>query len=197
MKPVLFLIAAVLCINGTLSAIPSLQLDIKNGSYSNETETIITNESLFTLYGYGKSSIDISKDYLLSIAIIPSVLSSEVDWGFFTVNDTLEYYVPIDMNFGIPPIDSTDNPRLGKHDVFETFFIEIPFKFSSELESSSYNTEISTGSGPIPGVGMYYQRFLVDRKSLHSDIRLHFDLLNLRMNKGGATRGIFAPFVSF
>ena len=104
MKPVLLLIAAVLCINGTLSAIPSLQLDLKNGSYSNETETIITNESLFTLYGYGKSSIDISKDYLLSIAIIPSVLPSEVDWGSFTVNETLEYFVPIDLNFGTPPL---------------------------------------------------------------------------------------------
>ena len=41
---------------------------------------------------------------------------------------------------------------------------------------------------------MYYKSFLINRKKLHPEIRLHFDLFNLSMKKGDITRGIFAPF---
>jgi hypothetical protein len=112
------------------------------------------------------------------------------------------------MTYGVPPIDTVysqlhDAGDLAGHGIFDTYFKQFEFQFSSSNVSGQYNTQDDTGQGPISGTGMYYMAFNVDTSGLSSDYVVHFDLYNTKLcaNSSGKCDGSgdvditqFAPF---
>lgn len=190
------------------SAAPLLQLDIAGGSYDAVTETIVTSDSSFTVYAYGtpqgRSSSArravLGRTMYLSIALTPETGPTDVVAGSFTVNG-VTYQATADMTYGVPPIerDGTagwDGGDLGRHGIYRTFFVEIPFVLSSASpRSGEYDTAEDAGQGPIAGNDMYYAAFEIDRAGLPAGYELHFDLYSVTTGRHG-DRDVyaFAPF---
>jgi len=191
-------------------AIPGLQLDILGGFYVGPPEeTIFTADQIFTLYAYlgtGGGAPSVGDTYYLSAAITSSggpIIPPGIDLGSFLVNfdqtgdavaDTFhDIDVTGDMTYGRPP---TGSPDLPGHGIYDTYFIEIPFKFQESNLADSYDTAETTGVGPtdndING-DMYYQAFNVDLLGFTSGppehyYRIHFDLYNTETKCTGPPR---------
>jgi len=187
-------------------AVPVLQLDIAGGSYDPVTETIVTSSDSFTVYAYATPSGNqtsaslLGKTYYLSIALTPETGPAAASLGSFTVNGQT-YTATSDMTFGIPPIEANgtaahDGGDLGGHDVFDTFFVEVPFTLTAANTSGEYNTQDDAGQGPIAGSDMYYVAFNVDKSGLSSDVQLHFDLYTKAPGRTAPDldSDLFAPF---
>lgn len=195
-------------------AVPMLQLGIGGGAYDTDTETIVTQSPVFTLYAYGKKNqdgdtvfnkeVDISEDFYISIALTPqtALLDKPLSIGSFDFAGTT--YGIDDMIHGIPPIEGGDATRdaqdLQKHGIFETFFLEVQFKFLSSQTTASVNTQDTPGSTPDSSSGddLYFAGFDVDASNLFDGFFLHFDLYNVRVKDGkfGEDYDVndFAPF---
>ncbi|MBI5194578.1 MAG: choice-of-anchor N protein [Nitrospirae bacterium] len=167
-------------------AIPSLQLDIKNGTYNNSTQTIVASQNKFTLYAYLKPDCKASLEdqYFISVAIHPQV-TVDSDLGEFSfAGDT--YGVTDDMIYGDPPLEISagkqghDAGDLGEHGIFPTYFMEYAFEFDSDNRAIGYDTQLHPGQGPTPSSNgdMYYQSFEVDISALDKPYVIHFDLYN-------------------
>jgi hypothetical protein len=188
-------------------AVPVLQLDIAGGTYDPVTQTIVTSENSFTVYAYGTPDGNVSLATLkgtqlyLSIALTPSPGADGGTLGSFTVNGT-EYFATSDMTFGVPPIEADgtaghDGGDLGGHDIFETYFLEIPFQYTDASPTSGeYNTQDDAGQGPIAGDDMLYAAFDVDKTNLSESFQLHFDVYAKAPGQRSVDldSGIFAPF---
>ena len=187
-----------------VQAIPTLQLDIGGGSYyDSSTDTIVSTSSSFTLYAYliPNSYNSLSDTYYISAALSPRT-SEPGDIGSFTFQGN-DIEVTGDMIYGIPPLEIVtiipgfDPGDLSKHGIFETYFSEFGFTFSSS-QISPYNTADRAESGgaiPSTGNGMYYAAFTVDTSNLDSDYIIHFDLYNETIkNNGDVDISSFAPF---
>ena len=99
--------ATVLSILSAVSsafAIPSLQLDIKGGTYDSASETIVSKTGSFTLYAYliPDASAPLVGTYYVSAAILPAV-SSSTSLGSFKFDGTT-VNATSDMTFGTPPV---------------------------------------------------------------------------------------------
>lgn len=193
--------------NGISLATPTLQLDIGGGTYDMSTETIVASENPFKLYAYliPNSSNKLSDYYYISMALTPK-LDTPGSLGTVLFNSTT-IDVTSDMEYGTPPLEtylgdiaSTDPGDLPGHGIFETYFYEHEFQFSSSQQISKYNTQdraISGGSIPTSGTGMYYVVFDIDTTDLDINYNIHFDLYNTSFAKKSTTDldvTKFAPF---
>jgi hypothetical protein len=183
MKRSILAFGLALSLASAASAVPSLQLDILGGTYADGD--IVTSADVFTVYALATPSGNIDVDailggtYVLSIALTPKV-DSAATLGSFDVNGAT-YQATGNMTYGVPPIESNgtaghDGGDLGDHGIYDTYFAEISFQFSAANTSAEYNTEDDAGQGPIPGTGMYYASFGIDKSLLDDDYQLHFDL---------------------
>jgi hypothetical protein len=187
------------------AAVPTLQLDIAGGSYDSVSETIVTSDDAFTVYAYATpqgrtlTSSLTGRTHYLSIALTPKTGPDDVAAGSFTVNGT-PYHATQDMTYGVPPVEESglaghDGGDLGGHDVYSTYFLEIPFQFTSAQRSGAYDTQEDPGQGPIAGDDMMYVSFEIDRSGLPAGYELHFDLYSIRRTRtGDLDVNAFAPF---
>lgn len=171
-------------------AIPTLQLDIGNGVYDTNTETIIATGNTFTLYAYlsPDNFNGLSDTYYISAAVSPQVGPTGSNLGSFVFNGNT-VNVTSDMTYGNPPLETYvtqlfEAGDLAQHGVFPTFFSEFSFSFNSSNQINQYNTQdraINSGSidlTPVSTVGMYYAAFSVDVSNLDPNYVIHFDLYN-------------------
>src|SRR3989304_10118958 len=173
---------------GISLATHTLQLDIEGGTYDMSTETIVASADPFKLYAYliPNSSNTLSDYYYLSMALTPKRDASGSLGTFSFDSTTID--VTSDMEYGTPPLETylgdiatTDPGDLPGHGIFETYFYEHEFQFSSSQQISRYNTQDrAIAGGPIPtsGTGMYYIVFDIDTTDLDINYNIHFDLYN-------------------
>lgn len=186
-------------------AIPTLQLDIGGGAYDSTTQTIVASTNPFTLYAYliPDSKNTVGDYYYISMAVVPKVGPLASNLGSFTFNSTT-VNVTADMTYGAPPLETAlggiatfDSGDLSKHGIFQTYFYEYGFQFSSN-QITPYNTQnraISGGSISISGTGMYYVTLTIDTALLDPNYVIHFDLYNTKLKSGYDTDVTqFAPF---
>lgn len=209
---VVTLVVALLSAGSTASAVPMLQLDIGGGTYDTESETVMSSGSVFTLYAYltppgGTSPSELAAlladNYYISAAIAPKMLPPSEDLGSFSFNGTT-VQATADMAYGDPPLEGYlgshsefDPGDLAKHDIFETYFSEFSFNFTSAQRADQYDTAEDTGQGPTPKANgkMYYMEFQVDTSALSPTHALHFDLYSQQVKNGGDWDiNKFAPF---
>lgn len=191
MKKIYFIFSVVLLLGSFIDivpafAIPSLQLDIKNGVYDKKSETIVAAGNNFTLYAYLIPDIkaQLEDKYYISAAITPQVETLS-DLGSFTFAGT-EYDVTGELIPGNPPVEilpsgqNHDAGDLPPHGIFPTYFMEYSFKFDDGHRSNPYNAQLSPGLGPSPddNGGMYFHAFEIDTSSIKYPYVVHFDLYN-------------------
>jgi hypothetical protein len=174
-------------------AIPTLQLDIKSGSYDPVTDTIMSSGSSFTLYALlipnGKTTF-LTDTYYLSAALTPKVPKPGGDFGSFSVNG-VSYDATGDMLYGRPPVESgsgaSDGDDLKHHGIFDTYFREFAFTFNSANRANAYDTEDDFGDGPTTNASgpMYFHSFQVDTSNLESGYTVHFDLFKTKKKSNG------------
>lgn len=176
------------------NAVPTLQLGIAGGSYDSTTQTVVSSGSSFALYAFllPNASNTIYDTYYLSMALTPTI-SGSANLGSFTYNGN-PVNVTSGMTYGTPPIDAFssnwDPGDLAPHSIFDTYFKEVGFSFSSG-QSAVFNTQDHPTWGPQPGSGMYYQLFSMDTSNLASGYAIHFDLYNTKLctNSSGSCGG--------
>jgi hypothetical protein len=188
---------------------PTLQLDIEGGWYNTTRglqteETIVASSYSFDLYALliPDRSNKLDDTYYISAALVPKTSKPGGNLGYF-VFDGQTVSVPSDMYYGVPPFEAAldfDAGDLRPHGIFETYFVEFPFRFGND-QISPYDTKKRAGSGgsiPSSGSGMYYKVFDVDVSGLEPGYLIHFDLYNtelVKRRKGGDIDvSEFAPF---
>ena len=127
-------------------AIPTLQLDIANGTYDYDTDKIVSSSKAFTLYALliPNSKNPLSDTYYISAAVTPKVGSLESNLGSFRFNGTT-INVTSDMTYGMPPLEDIvnlhgwDKGDLQKHSIFPTHFYEFEFSFNSVVICITWN----------------------------------------------------------
>ncbi len=194
------LISAVLVLFGVFGwsgamAVPVLQLDIVGGIYDPETESVIASGDSLELLAIatpgGKvSSVDIlSGQFVVSAAIFPA----HEGFGSFSINGVP--YTPESMLYGMPPANA-ERRFLGEHDVFDTYFAEIPVNFSEADTVTTYNVQDNPGGALIDqyGEGSFFATIQVNIEGLVSGLALHFDLFKLSNINGQTNLDYFAPF---
>jgi len=200
------------------SACPTLQLDILNGTYDAATETITASDNAFTLFAYliPNKSNTLGDTYFVSAALLPkqSYTTPAPSYGSFdysyktgTTTKSGTVSVTSGMAYGVPPLEGIlstwDKGDLPRHDIFDTYFTEFGFSFSSADHISIYNTQDRAIAGtPIPttGTGMYFKAFTFDITNLAEGMAIHFDIYNESVIRNCKTGSIdlditaFAPF---
>lgn len=185
------LMVGYLGIGSNAMAIPTLQLDIKNGTYvGGIDQTVYAKTDLFTLYAYliPNSGNQLSDEYYVSAALVPKVnyTTPSPSLGSFVFNGTT-VDVTSDMYWGVPPVDNLgtiqykDAGDLGQHAIYPTYFSEFKFKFNSSVYSKAYDTQLTPGIGPqtyTSGTKMYDVAFAIDTSNLMDGYAIHFDLYN-------------------
>ena len=151
-------------------------------------------------------------DFFLSIAIIGLEYTDDVDalaasFGTLYVTDpygVVHEITAADLVWGTPPGDElvTGNPDdLGKHGIFEAYYIELTFTFDAAKTCTTYNTQTDgntgvTYDGPDDDFGgSWCQSFDIDMTAVNDGLNLHFDAFTLKNKKNETTvRGAFVPF---
>jgi hypothetical protein len=185
----------------TALAAPVLQLDIAGGRYDESTKTIVASSNPFTLYALATpvgpvTSSMFNVPFYISAAVTPMVGPPGADLGSFTVNGhTVD--VTSDMRYGKPPVEvfselqGADPGDLQGHEVYPTYFYEIPFFFSPNLTTATYDSAEaarmpggSHGPSATPG-GTYYRQFVIDTSGLDPRYQIHFDLYSATARRCG------------
>jgi len=172
-------------------ALPTLQLDISGGRYDSSTETIVTNQDVFTLYALLTPNTfnTLGDTYYISAAVTPQV-AAPISLGSFVFNGGT-VNITGDMDYGVPPIEAilaSDNGDLPNHGVFPTYFKEFSFQFDSADRINSYDSRNRARYGGAINTaysatgGMYFATFDLDVSSLAEGYELHFDLYNTKLN---------------
>lgn len=201
---------AVVC-SANAYAINDLQLSIIDGYYNSgtttatcDTKSTCTGDLFFPLTAYLKGDLSAAGDFFISAAVFPAIDEPGADLGSFDFNGAT-INVTGDMTYGTPPLAElcSGNDCLGTHGIYDTYYIEIPFQFTSSLIDA---VDISAGAGvgfdpttasacssafSQPQNCMYYEVFDVDVSSLSPDYSIHFDLYS--KNPDG-TYDLKAPF---
>jgi hypothetical protein len=185
-------------------AVPILQLDITGGRFDAASQSIVTGAESFTLHAYAAPQRGarlgkiLGTTFFLAVALQPRTGPAGVDLGFVVI-DGRSVQVTADMLFGVPPVErgggaTFDPGDLGRHDVYETFFLEVPFRFDVRHRSRLYDTRLHAGQGPLAGLGLLDRAFHIDVSHLAPGYDLHFDLYDERVRRGDVDAGHFAPF---
>jgi len=189
-------------------AYPTLQLDILDGTYDYQTQTIIAPSESFTLYAFliPDRWNSLTDDYYISAALVPKLTPPGGDLGTFTFNN-YTINVTTDMVYGVPPLENIvslqgwDPRDLPRHGIYPTYFYEFGFQFDNRNQISRYNTqERAQSGGQIPPTTgneiMYYMAFSVDTSQLNPNYVVHFDLYNTKLiqRTGDIDVSQFAPF---
>lgn len=198
-------LAAVAFVPMEAHALPSLQLDIAGGRYDRSTETIVTNQDIFTLYALLNPNTfnTLGDTYYISAAVTPQV-TTPTSLGSFSFNGGT-VNITSDMDYGVPPLEAiltADKGDLPTHGVFPTYFREFSFQFDSANRINGYNSQDRAKSGGAINTaysatgGMYFAAFNLDVSSLAEGYELHFDLYNTKLNPftGDVDLTKFAPF---
>lgn len=165
-------------------ALPTLQLDIAGGTYDVTTETIVTDQPVFTLYALlsdnGKESY-LGETFYVSMAIMPPMAEGDMNLGS-VVFDGHTIIATDDMEYGTPPLETGDLPG---HGIYENYYSEFSFMFDEDSTATPYNTQDNAGQGPLSTSepGFYFQGFKVDISGLAAGTGVHFDLYNTAMNQ--------------
>jgi hypothetical protein len=182
-------------------------LDIEGGWYNSEwglqtEKTIVASSDSFRLYALlvPKGKNELNDTYYISAALVPKTPKPGGDLGYF-VFDGQPVQVTSNMYYGVPPLEARlgfDAGDLGRHGIFETYFVEFPFQFGNE-QIDPYDTKKRAKSGgiiPSSGSGMYYKVFHVNVSGLEPGYLIHFDLYNTKLFKreGDIDVSKFAPF---
>lgn len=204
----ILVLAALFICAGMVSAYPTLQLDIKGGTYDTSTETIVASSNPFTLYALLSPDKynSVSGTYYISAAVVPKVGPPGGNLGSFSFNGQM-INVTGQMVYGVPPLETIvslqgwDAGDLSKHGIFETYFAEFAFQFSNSNTTAPYDTITKAGAGPSGTGSMYYMPFTVDTSLLNPNYVIHFDLYNEELAKCGKNNPCgdidisqFAPF---
>ncbi|MBF0468781.1 MAG: choice-of-anchor N protein [Desulfamplus sp.] len=194
-KSIVYTSLYFLLLSSTAFAVPYLQLDASNSTYNDDTESIVSNSDIFTLYALvNDSTLNLNTDtktFYISIALPTNVENNNNDFGSFSVGSKTYYYS--DLKYGTPS-------KLPKHDIFPTYYVERSFTFSnltgsneSKDRATSYNSEDTPGglttTTNVNG-SLAYAAFDIDISNLNPKYQLHFDLYTYSSN-GKITK---APF---
>lgn len=193
---------------GAASAVPVAQLDIvgTDVTYDSSTQTVITTDPVFTLYGYGNTpagngkTLDTSLDWYLSIAItpqVPAALATTTDFGSFSVDGIT--YDASDFVYGTPPLDqyALQSTTLQPHSVYDTLYMLIGVTWDPNQTRSSVDVQSTQGTNPLtnPGSAMMYVGWNIDIGGmLGTGFNLHFDLFGQDCSTGVCNIKQFAPF---
>lgn len=190
------LAAAFVLRAGCLWALPTLQLDVVNGTYDPFTQTTVATSPNFTLRALLQGQNLLSGTYFVSAAIEPTLgeLPQVPDFGTVKV-DGVSYSSSANAAswfWGSPPLDVDDENagNIAPHNVFPTYYLEFEFQFSALNTVAAYNTQDDAAA---PGV-LYYHDFDVSVLGLLPNYALHFDLYDLKLKRGDLVLGKFAPF---
>lgn len=199
-------------------AIPFLQLDINNGVYvGGSEESVMTSSNIFELYALADSTngkFNGDDVFHISAALTPKTAQPGGDFGSFSVSYSAwdevtgqtvvvtnqVVAVTADMTFGIPPLEANwdhDGGDLGAHDIFNTYYYEMTFRFSGANTASPYNVENAGGGGLDPGSSgsLLYETFAFDLTNLDTSYDLHFDLYHDKVKRDDDVDiQYFAPF---
>lgn len=176
-------VGALLSGTDAARAVPMLQLDIGGGFYDEADESVLTGADSFTLYAYARRTIDLERDYFISIGLTPQADASLEDFGSFSINGTT--FTRSNLIFGVPPLDDPagadrDSGDLQRHGIFPTLFTELTFNFSGATRNCvnvQDDPGTALGSASLCGDGrLYYQGFDFDVSGLLPGFELHFDL---------------------
>lgn len=192
------------------TALPVAQLDIVGDdvSWDASTQTVVSHDPIFSVYGYGNTpnvggqDVDTSLDWYLSIAIVPKV-GVGTDFGSFSVDGTT--YTTADFVFGAPPLESMlswDSTDLQKHSIYETLFTTLALTWDPTQTRSRVDVQTNPGTDPTanPGNELMYVGWDFDVSGLLAGYQLHFDLFGVSCATVGVlsytdcTVQQFAPF---
>ncbi len=184
-------LAAIGCVPLEAQALPTLQLDISGGRYDSSTETIVTNQDIFTLYALLTPNTfnTLGDTYYISAAVTPQVAAPNSLGSFIFNGGTVN--ITSDMDYGVPPIEAilaSDSGDLPTHGVFPTYFKEFSFQFDSADRINSYDSRDRARYGGAINTaysatgGSYFAAFSLDVSSLAEGYELHFDLYNTKLN---------------
>jgi hypothetical protein len=191
-KLFLFLALGIFCgVYSSAYALPMLQLDISNGYYDTQTDTVFASNDNFTLYALlnSKNNQALQATYFIAAALVGphgTKVSSPGDYGSFTIGGA-SYDATTSMTYGNP-----FGSKL-KHGIYATYYNAISFKFDPNNTATAYNTADSPGGFMAYNTGnfLYYAPFQVDTSRLAHGYSLHFDLYS-KNNNGKIDK--FAPF---
>jgi hypothetical protein len=173
--------------SGAAIAIPSLQLDIVNGSYNagpEDTEISSQNYVVRALQNYAEFN---DATFYLSIALTDldgDSISASGSYGSISINGT-DYNATGNMTYGAPPVEiysgSAADGDLAGHGIFPTWFLELSFGFDIDQTIEAYNVEDVTTAKPEPCATsscgtMYYMDFVINTTGLSEEFGLHYDL---------------------
>jgi len=182
----LFLFVALFVFASTAWAVPSLQLDIENGFYDLQTETVYSTTSQYELYAlFGDGAFVADQTFYLSAAI-----DDPTAFGSFQIgNDTITIG---DMSLGTPQ-------NLPSHGVYPAFYKEIEFDKSGSFKVVEYNVAEEPGglNTNLTGAKKLLDAvaFDIDISNLDSDRTVFFDLYTYTYNDDGSIKDIKkAPF---
>jgi hypothetical protein len=178
-----------------------LQLDVSGGTYDTASQTTVAATNTFALYAYltpppGTSTADmadlLSDDYYIAAALATKA-GTEQDRGSVSFNSNI-VNATVDMVYANPPFEpssaaSETSSDLVRSEMYNTYFKEFSFKFSSNLSCGGTSqctkadgvTSLASLSQPGPynaGTKLYFMAFDVDPSALNPDYRVHFDLYN-------------------
>lgn len=206
------LVLCALALTRPVAAIPLLQLDVSNGVYDTVSETTIATAQTFTLYAYltpanntspSQLAALLNTTYYIAAAIAPKVAPPGANLGSFSFNNTTVRATQ-DMVYGTPPVETYlggiatyDSGDLAKHGIYDTYFKEFAFNFSSTQRATTYNVQDDPDLAPTPNAsgGMYYMAFQVDTSLLNPNYAVHFDMYSETLrNSTDWDINKFAPF---
>ena len=167
-------------------ALPVAQLDINGDdvAWDPVTESIVTRDRTFSLYGYGNTAtgtgnaLDLSLNWHLSVAIVPQSTPG-TNFGSFAINGVS--YDTNDLLYGVPPLETWlefQGGDLSKHGVYPTLFLELDAAWLPNQTRAAVNTQNTPGTSPAgnPGNDLYWLGWNVDLTGLLTGFNLHFDL---------------------
>ena len=192
-KPIFAGICLTAMCSVNLWAIPTLQLDTVPGTWDPITQTTIATANPFTLRALiDASSVDITRNFYISAAIIPNPgVTPLPNFGSFTINGTT-YSSSSGMQYGTPPVNAAIK-NLPAHSIFPTWYAERIFSAVGSSTIAAYNTQ--DGSSGAPGSVLNYVDFEVNISGLlGSTYAVHFDLYTYDLIGNPLKIDEFAPF---
>jgi len=167
-------------------ALPVAQLDLSGDdvTWDPTTQTVVTGDPTFTLYGYGNTPtgngqvVDLSLEWHLSVAVVPQTVAG-TNIGSFTIDGIT--YDSSDLLYGVPPLETSlafQGRDLSQHSVYPTLFLELDLTWLASQTRAGVNVQDTPGTSPLtnPGSDLYWLGWDFNVAGLLPGFNLHFDL---------------------